>query len=212
MLAFLALSLAIGLWFLPFLTRRVSRLPVSQGVLTLAIVIMFLYGLAAELIGGMAAITGAFIAGLMFARSPEKERLERGFNALSYSLFVPIFFVSIGLAIDIRQLQLDDLWLLVSLTSVAIIGKFVGSGLGALWGGFTRRESMLLGAGMVSRGEVGLILASVGVTNEFLSTAEFTAIVGMVLITTLITPPLLRYLIKIPERSMVVEEARSEGD
>jgi Kef-type K+ transport system membrane component KefB len=212
MLAFLALSLAIGLYLLPFLSRRVSRLPISQGVLTLALVVMFLYGLAAEWIGGMAAITGAFIAGLMFARNPEKERLERGFSALSYSLFVPIFFVNIGFAINVRQMQLDDLWLLLSLTVVAIVGKFVGSGLGASWGGFTRRESMLVGAGMVSRGEVGLILASVGVTNGLLTTAEFTAIVGMVLITTLLTPPLLRYLIKIPEQPIVIEEAQSEGE
>jgi Kef-type K+ transport system membrane component KefB len=211
MLAFLGLSLAVGLWLLPFLTKRVSRLPISQGVLTLAIVIMFLYGLAAEILGGMAAITGAFLAGLMFARSSEKERLERGFNSISYSLFVPIFFVNIGLAINIRQLDINDLWLLIAITLVAFVGKFVGSGLGAAWGGFSRRESLILGAGMVSRGEVGLILASVGITGGFMTPAEFTAIVGMVLLTTLITPPLLRYLIKAPEKRML-EQTQSEGD
>jgi Kef-type K+ transport system membrane component KefB len=208
MLAFLALSMAIGIWFLPFLTRRISRLPISQGILTLGIVIMFLYGLAAELIGGMAAITGAFLAGLMFARSPEKERLERGFNAISYSLFVPVFFVNIGLSINIRQLQLDDLWLLLVVTIVAILGKVVGSGLGAFWGGFKPRESLLLGAGMVSRGEVGLILASVGVANQFMSPTQFTTIVGMVLITTLITPPILRYLIKSSDKPVSPEAAQ----
>src|SRR3989304_3699518 len=68
MIAFLALSVAFGLWVLPWLMRRIAHLPISQGVLTLALVVMLAYGLAAELLGGMAAITGAFIAGLMMAR------------------------------------------------------------------------------------------------------------------------------------------------
>ena len=91
MVIFLAASVAFGLWVLPWLVRRVSRLPISQGLLSLGLVILFGYGLAAELVGSIAAITGAFLAGLMFARSPEKERLERGMSALAYGLFVPIF-------------------------------------------------------------------------------------------------------------------------
>ena len=211
MLAFLVFSVAIGIWLLPSMTRRISRLPVSQGVLTLGIVVMLFYGLGAELVGGMAAITGAFLAGLMFARSPEKERMERGFSAISYGLFVPIFFVNIGLTINIRQLELQDIWLLIAVTLVAILGKLVGSGLGAYWGGFDRRESLLLGAGMVSRGEVGLILASVGVTNQFMTSAVFTAIVGMVLITTLITPPMLRWSSKtISKQASTASERNGE--
>ncbi len=93
MLIFLALSLLFGMKVLPYIVRRVAHLPVSQSVLTLALVVTFVFGLAAELIGSMAAITGTFLAGLMFARSPEKERLERGVSALAYAFFVPIFFV-----------------------------------------------------------------------------------------------------------------------
>jgi Kef-type K+ transport system membrane component KefB len=203
MLLFLGLSISFGLWLLPYLTKKIARLPISQGVLVLGIVIMIFYGLAAEVVGGMAAITGAFVAGLMFSRSSEKERLERGFNALAYGLFVPIFFVSIGLTINIRQLRLQDLWLLLTITAVAVLGKLIGSSLGAYWGGFNRQESLILGAGMVSRGEVGLILASVGVANQLLSTTEFTSIVGMILATTLLTPPLLRYLINRPNQSVL---------
>ncbi|OGO61125.1 MAG: hypothetical protein A2032_05345 [Chloroflexi bacterium RBG_19FT_COMBO_49_13] len=211
MLLFFALSLGVGLWLLPLLTRRISRLPVSQGILTLGIVVMLFYGLAAEVIGGMAAITGAFLAGLMFARSSEKERLERGFSAISYGLFVPVFFVNIGLTINVRQLQVQDLWLLMVVTTLAVLGKIIGSGFGAFWGGFTSRESLILGAGMVSRGEVGLILASVGVANQFMSPSEFTVMVGMVLVTTLLTPPMLRYLINRPEKPAPPEAVKSEG-
>jgi Kef-type K+ transport systems, membrane components len=77
MAAFLALSAAFGLWVLPWISRKVSRLPISQGITAMALIIMLVYGLAAELLGGMAAITGTFIAGLMFARTPENRHSRR---------------------------------------------------------------------------------------------------------------------------------------
>jgi Kef-type K+ transport system membrane component KefB len=212
MVLFLTGSVVIGIWVLPWFVRRVSRLPISQGVLSLGLVVMFGYGLAAELVGSIAAITGAFLAGLMFARSPEKERLERGMSVLAYGLFVPIFFVHIGLSVNLRQLDLQAIWLLVAVILVAVLGKFLGAGGGARLAGFTWLESAQLGAGMVSRGEVGLILATVGISNGLLDGSLFSAIVGMVLITTLITPPLLRMFFtrggtKIGRTARIGEEA-----
>jgi Kef-type K+ transport system membrane component KefB len=194
MIIFLGGSAVFGRWVLPQLVKHVNQLPISQGVLTLGLIVMFLYGLAAELIGSIAAITGAFLAGLLFARSPEKERLERGMGALAYSLFVPIYFVSIGLTVNLRQLDLQAIWLFLLIVLVAIIGKFLGAGWGARLAGFRWSEALQLGAGMISRGEVGLILATVGIRNGMMDSGLFSNIVGMVLITTLITPPLLRWL------------------
>ena len=194
MIAFLTLSVAFGWWVLPWLMRRVAHLPISQGVLTLALVVMLAYGLAAELLGGMAAITGAFIAGLMMARSGERERVEHGVHALAYGLFVPIFFINIGLSVNARSLQVEMLWFTLAIILTAIISKWLGAGLGARLGGLSWRESVQLGAGMISRGEVGLIVAGVGINEGLVSLEEFSAIVGMVLITTLVTPPILRAL------------------
>ena len=205
MVAFLALSVAFGLWVLPRLSKRISRLPISQGVLTFALVIMLMYGIAAELIGNMAAITSTFLAGLMFARSPEKERIERGMSALSYGLFVPIFFVNIGLSVNARQLDAGILILMLAITVAAILGKWVGAGLGARLADFSWRESLQLGAGMISRGEVGLILAAVGISEGLVDQPIFSAIVGMVLISTLITPPTLRALFAQRETRSVAE-------
>jgi Kef-type K+ transport system membrane component KefB len=211
MLVFLALSVGFGLWLLPRLVRRVSRLPISQGVLTLALVVMIFYGLAAEVLGGMAAITGTFLAGLMFARSPEKERLERGVSAISYGFFVPIFFVNIGLSVNGRQLEAGVFWLFLAITVAAILGKLLGAGTGARLAGFSWRESVQLGAGMVSRGEVGLILASVGLSQRLINQGVFSAIVGMVLVSTLVTPPFLRALFS-TRRKVRVAEAIPELD
>jgi len=192
MVSFLVLSIALGLWALPVIVRKTAKLPVSFGLVTLALVILLIYGIAAELIGGMAAITGTFIAGLMFSRTREKERVEQGIHALAYSFFVPIFFVTIGLGANVRELKLDDLWFLFLISVVAILGKILGAGLGARLSKFSLRESLQLGIGMVSRGEVGLIVARVGVNQGLLTNDIFSAIVGMVLITTLVTPPMLR--------------------
>ncbi len=193
-LAFLLLSMAFGRWVLPRLTRRVAELHISQGSLALAVVVMLVYGLAAEIVGGMAAITGTFIAGLMYARSSDKSRVENGLLALSYGFFVPIFFISIGLSINLRQVPASALWLMLAVCITAIGGKWLGSGFGARLAGFSWRESIQLGAGMVSRGEVGLIVGAVGLSNGLVTDAELSAIIGMVVITTLITPLLLRGL------------------
>ncbi len=198
MIGFLVLSAGFGLWVLPRLTVAVSKMHFSQNVLTFAIVIMLTYGLAAELLGGMAAITGTFVAGLMFGRTQEKSQLEGGLRALSYAFFVPIFFVSIGLAINLREVSLNALWLMLAVSFLAVVGKILGSGIGARLGKFSWLESLQLGIGMVSRGEVGLIVASIGLTAGHLTEDAFSAVVGMILITTLVTPPLLRAAFKPP--------------
>jgi Kef-type K+ transport system membrane component KefB len=196
MVVFLGLSIMFGWWVLPLFVRKVARLPISQGVLALGLIVMFLYAVAAEVVGSMAGITGAFLAGLMFARTSEKERLERGMHALAYGLFVPIFFVNIGLSVNLRELGMGVIGLLLVISLVAVLGKLAGAGLGARLAGLPTREAVQLGAGMVSRGEVGLIIASVGRSQGLLGGNEFSAIIGMVLVSTLITPPLLRGLFK----------------
>lgn len=193
-LVYLGLSAGFGIWVLPSISRRVARIGVSQAVLSLALVVIFVFGLAAELVGGMAAITGAFLAGLMFARTPERERIERGASALTYGLFAPVFFVSIGLGVNLREVDSSALLLLVVIVVIGILGKIVGSGLGARLGGLSWVESLQLGAGMVSRGEVGLIVAAIGLNQGYVQSSEFSAVIGMVIVTTLITPPLLRSL------------------
>lgn len=192
MVLFLGLSVLIGLYGLPWLSHLVAKLRISQGSVALAVVIMLLYAVAAEVVGGMAAITGAFVAGLMLGRTSVKSNIEHGLSVLAYGLFVPVFFVAIGLSVNIRDLQASALWLLLVVCVAAVAGKLLGAGVGARLGGFTWRESYQLGVGMISRGEVGLIVASVGLAQGLLDADIFSTIVGMVLVTTLITPPLLR--------------------
>ena len=193
MLLFLAGATAFGLWVLPALARWVGRLSIGQGMFAFAIVTLLVYGLAAEVVGQMAALIGAILAGLMFARTSEKSQIEQGMTVLAYGLFVPIFFINIGLSINLRTLQLNALWLILVVTLAAIAGKIFGAAAGARLGGFPAHEAFQLGAGMVARGEVSLIVAAEGIKTGLLNSGAFSAIVAAVLLTTMFTPPLLRF-------------------
>jgi len=196
MIVYLSLASAVGIWILPWLVDRLSKLPISQITVTFAIITMLIFGLTAEIIGEMAAITGSFLAGLMFARTPYKRRIEEGFNYLSYGLFVPIFFVSIGMGINLKEINPQVIWASLLFIAVAIFGKLIGAGLGARLGNFTWKESIQIGIGMISRGEVGLIVAKVGSNANIISTSQFSIIIAVVVVSTLITPPLLRLAFK----------------
>ena len=193
---YLGAAIVAGLYVLPRLTTWVDRLPISQGTLAFVLVATLLFGWAAEAVGGIAAITGAFLVGLFLSQTPHRQHLETGISARAYGFFVPIFFVSIGLAVDLRAIS-GSAWIFaIVITIVAVASKIVGSGGGARMAGFSWLESLQLGIGMVSRGEVGLIVAAFALANSLLSQQNFSIAVFMVIIATLVTPPMLRYAFK----------------
>ncbi len=169
MVLYLVGAIVVGLFVIPPTARIVSDLPISQGIIAFALVVCLFYAWSAEELGGVASITGAFLAGLFFARTPLAGQIESGLSALAYGFFVPIFFVNIGLESDLRAIS-GNLWIFaIVLTIVAIISKVIGSGAGALLGGFNRKDSLRLGIGMISRGEVGLIVASVALVESMIT-------------------------------------------
>jgi Kef-type K+ transport system membrane component KefB len=190
MVAFFTLAVAAGLGF-QAVARRADRLGVSQGLLAVVIVVVFLYAWAAEFLGGVAAITGAYLAGVFFARTSYKQKIDAGIHPLTYSMLVPVFFVAIGLQANGRQLG-GHVGFTFAVAAVAIVTKAVGCASGARLLGFGRIEAIRVGAGMISRGEVGLIIASYGLAHQLIGPDVFSASVLMVLATTMVTPPLLR--------------------
>ena len=215
MVLFLIFTSLIGYFLLPKFTRFIDRLPISQGLAAFTFVLILLYGWLAEAWGNMAAITGAFLAGLWLSRSPLRERISSSISVLAYGVFVPIFFINIGLSANLRNVTGGFVWLLVVMTVIAIVGKLLGAGLGAKLSGFTNRESLQLGVGMMSRGEVGLIVAAIGSSTGFISQDYFSAVVGVVIITTLLTPPSLRFLFAKTEPKENIKEdetKKSETD
>jgi Kef-type K+ transport system membrane component KefB len=192
MFLFLAVAFALGIWLIPKLSRFVERLPVSQGPFAFAFIMMLIYAWASEVLGGMAAIIGAFMAGLFLAHSPLKKRIQTEFVPFVYGIFVPIFFINVGLSADIRQLAAGGIGLIVAMCLAVIVSKLLGAGIAGFLGGMRGQESLQLGVGMMPRGEVTLIVATVGITEDLIGVEVFSVAVGIVIVTVLLTPLLLR--------------------
>lgn len=207
MLLYFTVAIYVGSRVMRSVLRRAERLPVSEGLLALVTVATLVLAWSAEAVGQVAAITGAYIAGVLVTQAGYREEVEHRLRAFTYAILVPVFFISIGLQTNARLLAVEDLPLAALIVLAAVFGKILGSGGGALAGGFTRVEALRVGVGMVSRGEVGLIIATVGVSTGLLTERGFAVMVIMVLLTTLLTPVLLRLAFPRPPRPLTEAEA-----
>jgi len=192
---YLVIASAVGFWLLPKLPSLVEKLPISQGLVALAFIIMLLFAWSAEALGHMATVIGAFLAGIFLARSPQKDEIKKGFIPIAYGIFVPIFFSNVGLSADLRQIPIDGFILLAGMAIVVVASKLLGAGFGSKLGGMHPWESLQLGVGMIPRGEVVLIIATVGITEGIIGNEVFSTAVMLVVLTTLATPPILRNLL-----------------
>jgi Kef-type K+ transport system membrane component KefB len=191
MTLFFGISIYFGQKFLGKITAKIVKIPASQVLMAFVIVVAFFYAWAAEYFGKVAAITGSYIAGVLFAQTKFKKQIDQGIHPITYSMFVPIFFISIGLKANGRELG-NALGFLLLIIAIAILTKIIGCGVGARLTGFNNRESLRVGIGMISRGEVGLIVAGYGLAHQVISQDIFSVMVIMVLVTTMVTPLLLR--------------------
>lgn len=168
-----------------------------------AFAICLLFSFVAEEVFGVADITGAFIAGLIFSQNNESSYMMSRFETVSYMLLSPMFFASIGIGISVSTMDISVLFLTILLTIVAIITKIIGCGLGARLCRYTNKEVLQIGIGMISRGEVALIVASKGLELGLMSNYFLAPVVIMVIITTIVTPVFLKFVFN--DRSNVIK-------
>jgi len=187
---FFAIIAVACIWLVPLVMKLASKLKVTEAVMSGAIVICLGFAYFAEWLG-VAGIIGSFAAGLAISQTKFRKEVEHRVEPITYTLFVPVFFVSIGLNITFDGLG-DQVVFMVLLSIVAIITKLIGCGFGAKLTGFSTKSSLIIGAGMISRGEVALIIATTGLSAGLFPQAYFTSIVLVVIVTTLVTPPLLK--------------------
>ncbi len=150
----------------------------------------------AEEFFGVADITGAFFAGLAISGTKKADYVTKRFDTLSYLLLSPIFFASIGLKVVLPKMNLEIVLFTVIICLVAILTKVIGCGLGAKICRYSNKEALQIGVGMISRGEVALIVANKGEAVGLMSDKFFAPIVIMVVLTTIITPVLLKVVFK----------------
>ena len=194
-LLFLVGSLVGGFYLAPVILRYAARMRTRAALATTALIMCFTFAALAHLIGGLAPIVGAFAAGLVLAQTEHKLHFETKLKPVA-DLFMPFFFVLMGASMPISQINpattegRATLLLGGGLLVVAIFGKVI-AGLTMPMKNVSR---LLVGVGMVPRGEVGLIFASVGLAKGLITPALFSAVVLMVMFTTLLTPPMLQLI------------------
>ena len=159
-------------------------------------VFCLLMSYCAEKFFGVADITGAFVAGLALSNGPRATYLTNRFETLSYMLLSPVVFASIGLKVVIPKMSASIIIFAVVLLVIAVLTKIIGCGLGAKICKFSNKDSLRIGIGMISRGEVALIVASKGEAVGLMNDKYFGPIVITVVVTTIITPILLKFVYK----------------
>jgi Kef-type K+ transport system membrane component KefB len=206
---FVIVAVLVGSKLAPYLMATVARLRVARAIFFASVMFAFALAYLADLVGS-ALIIGAFAAGLVLARTDKGHQIEREVHDIA-QFFVPIFFVSVGAAVDIKAfnpMNADTRQFLIIgllLTLVGVVGKIL-AGAVAFGPGV---KKMVVGVGMVPRGEVGLIFAQIGLSTGILASGLYSSVALMVMLTTFVTPPALRFLLA-PQKPD--HEAKEIGD
>ncbi|HEY7549618.1 MAG TPA: cation:proton antiporter [Hyphomicrobiaceae bacterium] len=202
-LAFLVISLTVGRRAVAWLIRWSNdNLTIEVPVITAILLIMLVLALSTELIGVHTAL-GAFVAGLLIGQSPIlTEHIESQLRSFIIAFFSPIFFAVAGLGMDLRTLFDPNLLALTgAMIAVATIGKFLGAATGGHLGGLTWLESTALATGLNARGSTEVVIAAIGLSMGALNDQLYTMIVAMAVVTTMIMPPTLRWVMgRVPLR------------
>lgn len=181
----------VAVWFLRIhLVSLLHQLHLRGGGLAGLVGLMLVLAWVFQHWGGLAGITGAYVAGVAIAGSHVADGLRDRLVHAGEAFVVPVFLVGIGLSVNLRA-NPDVLAPMVALLVVAIVGKLVGSGLGARLGGMNAHASLGVGIGMIARGEVALVAATLGLTSGIIDEGLYAASVVMALATTILTPVLL---------------------
>lgn len=189
LLFFLVAFLFAKYLLLPLL-RIAKRLYATEAVTAFSLALCFAFALLSEELG-MSDVIGAFFVGLMISLTEHQKVVQEKIDVIGYSLFIPIFFVSIGLNVRFDGF-IKNLPFILILTALGVLSKLVGGYLGGRFSHLTSRQSFVVGAGMVSRGEMALIIVQMGVRYHLISDSMYSEIIMAIILTTLISPFLIK--------------------
>ncbi|WP_039098395.1 cation:proton antiporter [Latilactobacillus curvatus] len=181
-------------WIVPFVMHLSRRLLVPYASAITSLIICFGFVWFAEAVE-LSAVVGAFFAGIAISQTPYKEEINRHIEPIGYTVFIPVFFVSIGLSMNLASLNQHILFITI-LTVLAVFSKLIGSGLGARWMNNSPQGAYTIGAAMISRGEMALIIAQIGYNAKLLSELYYSEVIFVIIITTVLAPLILKHAVK----------------
>jgi Kef-type K+ transport system membrane component KefB len=188
---FFMLVFVVGTLITKFINKFGKSIRIEEKIVTYAIVTCFILAFISEELG-VAAITGAYFSGVVFSMTAFRHKVSHEVNRVATLLFTPVFFVSIGMGVDISA-ALSALGIGSVFIVMGVLGKVIGCGLGARLSGFQGKKALQIGVGMVPRAEVAIIIANLGIQMDIIGQHELAAVILMVLVTTLITPSMLKW-------------------
>ena len=181
-------------WIAPYLMHLSERLVMASSVTIMSMVICLGMAWLADIVGLSGAI-GAFFAGIAVANTPYRHTLADHVEPLGNAIFIPVFFVSVGLNMTLAHLG-ENMGLIVTLTVLACLTKLVGCGLGARLSQFSWISSTVIGTGMIARGEMGLITAQIGHQAGLMSNTSYSAMILVIILATILAPLFLKPALK----------------
>ncbi len=188
-IVFLGGGIVAGKWFIK---NVIDKLELDNMSFLMAIAFLHLYSYVAEIIG-LSAIVGAFLSGLLLTGSKHIKNIEEKVYPLE-TIFVPIFFISLGLLINVNDVIIFIVPILI-ISVLAVLTKVIGCGAGAVLSKMNKQDAMIVGFGMAPRGEVALIIASIGFARGALDASGYAIISAVALLTTIFPPFVMNYLI-----------------
>lgn len=207
MFLFFVIVLLIGKFIVPKFLSIFQDLNATESDTAGAMILCF--GTAAlAVMMGMSDVLGAYFAGLAISETDFEDHLEDKIEPIGYAVFIPVFFVSIGLQISFKGMQ-NDIIFIILLIITAILGKQIGCGLAAKMFHLTWTESNVVGAGMVSRGEMALVVANVALSSYLIDQNHYTAMILVTVITTLVAPLILKLFILKSNKKVAAKDAVS---
>ena len=181
-------------WGAPYLMELSKKLMAESSIIIVSLVLCLGMSYLADFIG-LSSVIGAFFTGVAIGQTKVWQEVSRNIEAIGYAVFIPVFFVSIGLEISFVGIG-SQLTLIIILTAIAIFSKLIGGFLGSKLVGFDNNSSLMVGSGMVSRGEMALIILQLGFQANMVAENYYSAFVLIILLTTLSSPFLLKYFTK----------------
>lgn len=181
-------------WIAPFLMRLAEKIYANSAVIIMSLVICLSMSYVADFVG-LSAVIGAFFAGIAVSQTKVQKEVFHNIEALGYSVFIPVFFVSVGLEVTFNSIA-DRWFFILAFTIIAILSKLIGGYIGAKAAGFSTNSSLMVGSGMISRGEMALIILQIGQQSQLIEEGYYSPLVLIILISTLVSPLVLKYFTK----------------
>ncbi|MCR5277831.1 MAG: cation:proton antiporter [Lachnospiraceae bacterium] len=191
---FFVFSIGVGFIIYQIFKAIDSRYPHTRRIPIMGLALCLAMAYISEKYFGIADITGAYVAGIILCNVRDSEYIAEKMDINSYMLFGPIFFASIGLKTDITEVNMSIIWFSLAFVAVGLICKIVGCGLMAKACRFTWADSMKIGVGMMTRGEVALITSQKGLSVGLLTPVYFTAVILLIIVSSITTPIILKIL------------------